>query len=706
MSRAGAISPARRKRAEQRFAEAVAHQRAGNLAAAEQCLRQVVQSDSAHAGALHSLALLVHRRGELDQAVELMQRAARGRGVDASLLNNLGNMLRESGRAEEAMGAYRNAVALDAGNLNAHFNLAQLALAAGEAGAARAGFERVLAAAPDDVAALNGLALADLASGDAASAVARFQRATALAPEDAGIQADLAQALLAADRAEQSLEEGRRASERFPSDARVLRALAAAQSTLELYEDAEVTLRRILDLVPGDREARAELARALAKQLREDDAIEECEQLIARFPGHPEGHATLGIALQQLGRLDEAVAAFERALAIDAHDVASWNNLGMTHLDLGNREQATDAFATALSVDPDLPEALFNVIRTRRNEPGQLAELERVEALADSGRCSVAERVSLHFALGKAFDDLAQYDRAFRHYDLGNALKRRSVRFIPEKFRQWAQCIHDTFDERFFERTRGFGSASRRPVFIVGTPRSGTSLVEQILASHPQVFGADELRILGQLADGLPQRLKIGGEYPRAAASLDAAAARGMAQDYLAHLAELDPDSPLVTDKMPTNYFHLGLIAALFPRAHVIHCVRDPMDACFSNYIQLFGDAHYYSYSLEHIAVYYREYVRLMAHWRTVVPLAIHDVSYEALVEDPESVTRGMLSHLELPWDDACLEFHRTRRAVRTASHWQVRQPIYRSARQRWRRYEKHLEGLAADIAYPQPVAS
>ena len=178
-----------------------------------------------------------------------------------------------------------------------------------------------------------------------------------------------------------------------------------------------------------------------------------------------------------------------------------------------------------------------------------------------------------------------------------------------------------------------------------------------------------------------------------------------LASEYLAHIASLDASSARVTDKMPDNFFHLGLIAVLFPNARVLHCERDPMDTCFSNFVQLFGAAHYYSYSLEHIACYYLEYRRIMAHWRTVLPIEVHDVSYEALIDDPRQQIQAMLDYLGLPWDEACLAFHATSRTVRTASHWQVRQPIYASSRQRWRRYARQLQGLAERIGYHDPVA-
>jgi len=312
----------------------------------------------------------------------------------------------------------------------------------------------------------------------------------------------------------------------------------------------------------------------------------------------------------------------------------------------------------------------------------------------------VEDRASLHFALGKAFDDLRESDRAFAHYDQGNALKRRSAQFDAASFQRFAQALRETFDAQFFRRIEGFGSPSTRPVFIVGMPRSGTSLVEQILASHAQVFGGDELPYIIDFSESLHTRVGSALAYPLAVAALDRRVAGDLAAEYLAAIGSLDAEAVYVTDKMPSNFLHLGLVAAILPNARVIHCVRDPMDSCFSNFIQLFGDLHYYSFSLEHVAVFFNEYRRMMAHWDDVLPLRMHTVSYEALVDDPRAQTQAMLDFLELPFDEACVEFHRTRRVVTTASHWQVRQPIYRTATQRWRRYASHLRELAAAIDY------
>jgi tetratricopeptide (TPR) repeat protein len=698
MTRAHSFS--KHKRTAQRFDEAMQFQRAGNLQEAERGFAKVVASDPAHAPALHCLALLAHRRGAPDEALDLMLRAAQGHDADATVFNNLANMLREAGRGDEAIAVYRQALAHDPENLNAQFNMARTLLERGQGAAAQSAFEHVLRAAPDDPAALNGLGSALLSQGDALGAVLPFQRLVEALPDEPGAHANLCAALLDADCAQAALQAAQQALIRFVDNPQLLVLQAAAQTISGLHAAAEHSFRRLLGISPGDPEHSIGLARSLTEQHLHEQALMVCDELTNRFPQLADGFACKGIVLKHLGRTREAVSALERAVAIEPSFAESWNNLGMMAMDLGDMARAQECFAHALSLQPDSAQALFNIIRTRRNTDAHRAQLEDLEQMAAQSSRPVEDRVSLRFALGKAFDDLHEPERAFSHYEQGNALRSRSAPFDVASFSRWAQALHETFDTAFFTRCAGFGLSSARPVFIVGMPRSGTSLIEQILASHAQIYGGDELNYIIDFSESLHTRLGSALAYPQAAMALGSQQAAELAQEYLAAINTLDQRATYVTDKMPANFFHLGLIAAILPNARVIHCTRDPMDSCFSNFIQLFGDLHHYSYNLQHIAVFYNEYRRIMAHWAEVLPLRVHTVNYEALVDDAPVQTQAMLDFLDLPFDEACLEFHRTERVVTTASHWQVRQPIYRTSRQRWRRYAEHLRELAVAIGY------
>jgi tetratricopeptide (TPR) repeat protein len=696
MARGRSAGPSRRKRLEGRCARAAEHHRRGELEQAQALYAQVLEADARHPTALHGLALVRRQAGDLAGAVALLERLVALPEADASACHNLGNLYRETGRPQDALGAYRRAVERDPRHENARFALALALLDTRQPAEAAGHLERLRAAHPQDVAVLNSLGLARVASGEPAEAVACFEAATRAAPSDAASWQNLAEVLLSLDRLEEALAAAERARVLAPDNAKVRRTHGHACLMMERYEEAITHLAPLVAASPDDHLARLWLVRALTDLGRLDEALAHCEAGIRQAPQRTEFQVYKGNVLRHAGRYDEARAAYEGALALDPDAVDALNNLAFLCADLGEREQARGLLARALAIQPDAPEVWLNLVKS-----GELHALDEgarsaLEASLAREDLPSESRLVMHFALGQFYDAQKRYDEAFEHYVLGNALKRRTVRFLPERFQQWVAAIRETFDAGLLQRLAGCGDPSERPVFIVGMPRSGTTLVEQIVASHPDVHGADELTRITELAEGL--RLPGGEEYPRAAAALDCARVGELARDYLGYLASLDADAARVTDKMPSNHFHLGLIGVMFPNARIVHCHRDPMDACLSNFIQLFGGGHYYSYSLDDIAVYYNAYVDLVAYWHRLLPGRILDLRYEDLVEHQERESRRLVDWLGLPWDARCLAFYDTRRMVRTASHHQVRQPIYGSARGRWRRYEKHLAGLRAAI--------
>jgi tetratricopeptide (TPR) repeat protein len=363
-------------------------------------------------------------------------------------------------------------------------------------------------------------------------------------------------------------------------------------------------------------------------------------------------------------------------------------------------ERALESFREALKLDPEMAVSSLNMSRARRFGEPDLPEISRIEGLLEERDVSHEGRINLHFALGKMLDDCARYDQAFEHFREANRYKRKRVRFDGERYRRWSAKLLDMFTPAFFEDHADLGDSSERPVFIVGMPRSGTTLVEQILASHPRVYGADELTTIFEIVCDLEQRDTGGARFPDNISALDEAGLEWGARRYLETLQAIDRQAARVTDKMPSNVFHLGLIAVMLPGAHVIHCRRDAMDVCVSNFMQMFAEGHHYSYDLSDIAIYYRGYERVMSHWREVLPTRMYEVQYEELIEDQERISRELVDYIGLDWDERCLAFHETKRAVRTASNWQVRQPIYKTARKRWKNYENHLTQLKADLGY------
>ena len=408
----------------------------------------------------------------------------------------------------------------------------------------------------------------------------------------------------------------------------------------------------------------------------------------------------LGLARQDAGQSEGALAAQLRALALDPGHAEAHNSIGTLHMEGGAFAEAEAAFRAALRSDPRFSPAFVNLVQTRRIGAGDADLVARIQALAEHGGLAEDAAADLHFALAKAREDLGDYERAFAHYREGNRRRRRQVRYEREAAGERAAAFAGAFDAGLFARLAGGGDPSPRPVFIVGMPRSGTSLVEQILASHPDCFGAGELPQLGVLARSLPARTGGGRGYPACVGKLGDAECAALGRAYLAALPAEAGSTARVTDKMPHNYLHLGLAAAILPRARMIWCRRAAMDVCFSIYAQQFThrDAYPYASDLEDIASEYLACERLMAHWTRTLPLPIHQVRYEHLVDDQEGVTAELLAFCGLPFDARCLRFHETERRVRTASNWQVRQPLYRASLARWRRFEDQLAPLRAAL--------
>lgn len=451
-----------------------------------------------------------------------------------------------------------------------------------------------------------------------------------------------------------------------PAHVGALNLLGSIAGTLGVPEAAAAYFGRAVAARPLDPAFRRNLATACRDAGRTEEAIAHYEEALRLDPASPVAHVGLAEALMEQGRFPEAVAQNRATLALDPDCALAYANLG----ELAGQGQYTFC-----------PQ-----------------ELQRLQALAARDDLPPADAGLVHFTLGSVRDRQGAPDQAFFHYRRGHELKREVYRlrgeaFDPGRYRQRVEAVMACFTRDFFERQRGRGSPSEVPVFVVGMVRSGTTLVEQILASHPRAGGAGELRDIEQIALALPGRLGTAEPFPACMSRLDAATALLMAELYLQRLTRAAAGAVRVVDKMPHNFLYLGLIATLFPRARIVHCRRDPLDLGASIYFQNFKWLPYAT-SFEEIRFVYEQYLRLMAHWRRHLPLAIHEASYEDVVGNLEGETRRLLTFCGLDWDERCLAFHDTRRPVQTASRLQVRRPIYKTSVGRWKRYETHLAPL------------
>ena len=425
-------------------------------------------------------------------------------------------------------------------------------------------------------------------------------------------------------------------------------------------------------------------------------------------PLAPQCALTWATQLHDQGDVVGAAAAYRRALSLQPNDADAHNGLAQVLEEQGQPQQAVQHALAALHLRPDWAPMLFILAELAANGHYDFPEeqLQRIETRIGVPGTSPTDASLLHFALAMLREKRGAYDDAFDSYRQGNALvhgllKETGQAFDAQEHDGLTDRLIATFTPALFERVRGFGLDTEAPVFIVGMPRSGSSLVEQILSRHPRVFAAGELGDVGRLAAGLPARLGAPEGYPRCVDRLDQPTAAAVAAEYLQGLARRGAPTGYpaarVTDKAPLNFLHLGLLAALLPHARVIHCRREPRDVCLSCYLQYFRELNF-TWDLGNLGRYYRAYERLMEHWRRVLPVQPLEVDYEQLVTQPEPMIRRLLAFCGLEWDDRCLRSHESRRPVQTQSKLQVRRPIYTTSVGRWRRYEAHLGPLRESL--------
>jgi tetratricopeptide (TPR) repeat protein len=439
-------------------------------------------------------------------------------------------------------------------------------------------------------------------------------------------------------------------------------------------------------------------------QERIKEAIPLLRKAIALRPGYIEAQLSLANVLERDGQSDEALTRYKELLEKMPKHVGIINNIGNILKNLGQIDEAVVHFEKALALDPDHVSAYYNLSRARVGTESK--DLKRMEEMVTDSRLNTEQHCSMHFSLGKVYDDLGKYDKAFYNFKKGNELDTRDKLFDPKLHRLAIDRMMATFNKEFFPGRKGFGSESSLPVFVLGMPRSGTTLVEQTLASHPDVFGAGELSNIGQIIGSLPQRQgKLAG-YPECASLVDAISACQLGEEYVSYLRSMGDGAKRVTDKMPGNFINMGFIAMLLPNAKIIHCHREPLDTCLSCYSQHFAMVMPFSRDLSFLGSYYRDYHRIMKHWHDILPQPIMDVYYKDMVSDHEGMSRKIIEFVGLDWDEACLEFHKTKRSVKTASNWQVRQPVYTSSIDRWRNYDQFLAPLREALGDAQSEES
>jgi tetratricopeptide (TPR) repeat protein len=639
--------------------------------AAEQA-DEILKVAPGHPGATLILGIARRTTADLEAALALLEPLAERQPRWAAAHYELGLALGALGRGEQAVAALRRSVQLDPGLPDAWRALADHLAAMGDDPGAQAARARFLKASTRDP---------------------RLLAAGAALCENNIPEAEL---LLRGHLKE------------HPTDIAALRMLAEVAARIGRYRDAQLLLERCLELAPGFHGARQNYAVALHRQGEHAAALPEVERLLAAEPRNPNYRALQAALLAGIGEYLRAIDVYVEVLREYPNQARVWMSYGHALKTAGQLAEGIRAYRKALELDPRIGEVWWSLanLKTYRFAPEDVAKMRAQLERDDLG---AEDRLHFHFALGKALEDQDQYGASFEHYHQGNALHRVRAYYEPQRIRTHVAQARELFTEEFFTARTGAGSDARDPIFIVGLPRSGSTLLEQILASHSQVEGTMELPDVPALAQTIAER--TGDEalrYPRALGALPVDELRRIGEEYLARTRiQRKTERPRFIDKLPNNFLHVGFIRLMLPNASIIDARRHPLGCCFSSFKQHFARGQNFTYDLAELGDYYRAYVELMAHFDRVLPGYVHRVLYERLVEDTEAEVRRLLAYCRLPFEPACLRFYENERAVRTASSEQVRSPIYRDSMEQWRHYDQWLEPLRKSLgpvleAYPQ----
>jgi len=652
-----------------------------------QALRRAAELMPQDAEAHRNLGTYLSDRGQWTEALASLRRALELQPKDVDVLIETADATRAAGQVRESVLLYQRALALDPRSVEAYNNLGNAYLQLRSCEEAARCYRLALELRPDEAQIHCNLGNAQRQLGRLEEALASTQRAIALEPALSVAHNNLGLVLTGLGRRTEAVASYREALRLNPGYVEALSNLGSVLPELGQRREALALFARAIELEPKRAASHCELGNLLFEFRRVEDAEASYRRALALEPGNAMAHAGLGAALRMQSRATEAEASCRAALVLDPACVAALSLLGELSADQGQFSEAETYFRQVMAIDPGYPFAYFSLATNRKMTRDETVWLTGIEALL-AKPLPLRHEISLRYALGKYHDDTRQFDAAFGNYLQANELtKRYGVKYERQAVTARVDKIIASFDAASIHALQARGDHSERPVFIVGMPRSGTSLSEQILASHPAVFGAGELAYW--------QNALAAFQAAEARDNAGAALIPGMARDYLARLDTLSAQALRVVDKMPQNFLAVGLIHAAFPRARIIHLQRHPIDTCLSIYFHYFSHLHPYANEFDNLAHYYGEYLRITDHWRSVLPeSALLEVPYEALIADQERWSRRMVDFVGLPWDPGCLNFHQTDRVVITLSKWQVRQKITNTSAGRWRNYEKHVAPL------------
>jgi tetratricopeptide (TPR) repeat protein len=644
-----------------------------NPVMAEAQTREILKVVPEQPEALLMLGMARRLQGDLGGAIAVFQSATKAEPKRVEPQYELGLALAVAGEINRATAALKRSVELEPGHTGAWRALGDALTLAGDADGAADAYARHIKASVNDPKLL-----------EAASALCDNHLA-------------IAERIL------------REFLKNHPTDVSAIRMLAETGARLGRLEDSENLLARCLELTPRFSAARHNYALILNRQLKSREALDQVEILLSEDPRNPNYRALKAAILVRLGDYDEAILCYEALLKEHSRQPGSWTSYGHSLKTVGRQQDCIAAYRKSIALRPSMGEAWWSLanLKTFRFTDDDVAAMHMQ---LKQPRLGEEDRFHLHFALGKALEDKESYAESFQHYELANKIRRAGIHYDPDETTRLVDRSCRTFTAEFFAERSGSGCSAPDPIFVVGLPRSGSTLIEQILSSHSAIEGTTELPDILSIARRLGGKKRKASEsdYPEIVARLAHGDLRLLGEEYLDRArVQRKLGRAFFVDKMPNNFQHIGLIHTILPNAKIVDARRHPLGCCFSNFKQHFARGQNFSYGLSDLGRYYSDYVRLMAHFDAVLPGKVHRVIYEDMVSDPEAEIRRLLSFCDLPFEDSCLRFYETDRAVRTASSEQVRMPIYTEGVDQWRSYESFLGPLETALgpvldAYPE----
>ncbi len=678
---------------EQALQRAHAHWEAGQVDQAQLFCQRVLAVWPGQPDALHLLGLIAHAYGDLALAIQHLRQACQVPRIPPQYLSNFAEMCRQAGLLEEAEQAARRAVSQAPAMAAGWNNLGIILQESGKLDESALCLERTIELTPGWPQALNNLANTYSRMGWLDRAGKTYLQALDLDPAYAEAYSNLSRVLKEQGRLDDARKAASQSLSLNPQHIDVYINMAGIEKAAGRTAEALGRLEQGLAFAPQHPGLLTTKAKILNEEQYFQDAMESARKALASARSHPAALNEMGRALQGLNRFEEALSCFGKAEEIRGPDgLEAKRNKAVLLAELGRNSDALALYDSLLAASPQQAALWFNRAELKTFSPGD-PDINAMEAALNSPATqALKDRQMMHFALAKSYLDAKQDDLAFKHLHLGNQLVRQTVFFDADATQSWMEQFPQVFTADAVNRVINGQPTSDRPVFVVGMMRSGTTLIEQILAAHPQVIGLGERPDIQRLADRI-------GVYPAEMSRLSdqdlAAFGAQYLEQTLPFLAGTQEHIRYAVDKMPANFLHIGLIRQILPNARIIHCRRNAVDTCLSCYTKLFSSLQPFAYSLEDLGRFYLSYAKLMEYWRSILPADLFiEVDYEALVSDLDGQARRLINFLDLPWDESCLSFHRNKGAVRTASAAQVRQPIYSSSAGRWRRYEPYLEPL------------